>query len=112
MKHLINFSKRAAIAAMISFVALPAAAFNGATDFAPGGNGPDDPGFGGPDGFAAPSGGGGGGGGSAPFSEGEGYIANTASDPCPRGELVVTFDVDPDGHAIPTSFERSCVIYR
>lgn len=108
-----DFSKRALIALTVACVSLPAAAFDGATDFAPGGNGPDDPGFGGPGGFAPnPPGGGGGGGGSSTPPQGEGFIANSAPNECPNGELVVEFETDSDGHPIPASFERTCVVRR
>jgi len=108
-----DFTKRALIALTVACVSLPAAAFDGPTDFAPGGNGPDDPGFGGPGDLAPnPPGGGGGGGGGGQVPQEEGYIANSAPNECPNGELVVEFDVDSDGHPIPSSFERSCVARR
>ena len=104
-----DFSKRALIALAVASVTLPAAAFDGATDFAPGGNGPDpfEPGFA-PN---PPGGGGGGGGGSAQTPQGEGYIANSFNE-CPNGELIVEYDLDSDGHPIPSSFERTCVVRR
>ncbi|MEJ6391321.1 hypothetical protein [Gymnodinialimonas ulvae] len=108
-----DFSKRVVIALAVSFVSLPAVAFDGATSFDSGGNGPDTPDFDGPGDLAAnPDGGGGGGGGGSSSSSGGGYIANSAPNECPNGELVVEFNVDSDGHPIPTSFSRSCVIRR
>ncbi len=113
MTNLKTFASHILIASAVVFTAVPAIAFDGATDFAPGGNGPDpwEPG-----GFAPtpPGGGGGGGGGGGAVSHGggDGYIANSAPNECPNGELVVEFEVDSDGHPIPTSFSRTCVIRR
>ncbi|MEX3016247.1 hypothetical protein [Gymnodinialimonas hymeniacidonis] len=111
MTNLKTFASHLLIASAVVFTAVPAVAFDGATDFAPGGNGPDpwEPG-----GFAPnPTGGGGGGGGGAvSHGGGDGYIANTAPDPCPNGELRVSFEMDADGHPIPTSFSRECVVFR
>lgn len=107
-----DFSKRFVIALAVTFVSLPAVAFDGPGGFQSGGNGPDEPGFDGPGDLAANPGGGGSGGGSSSPSHGDGYIANSAPNECPNGEMVVEFNVDSDGHPIPTSFERTCVIRR
>ncbi len=111
-----NLTKRIVIALAVTFVSLPAVAFDGPTGFQSGGNGPDTPDFDGPGDLAAnPDGGGGGGGvggGVTQGGGGDGYIANTAPNECPNGELVVEFRMDSDGHPIPTSFSRTCVIRR
>ena len=113
-----DFARRAALAALVSFTALPALAIDGPGNFAPGGDGPDEPGpgnWGGPGGFAAnPEGPGPGNPTGNPMPQGgEGFIANTSNDGCPNGVLVVEFEVDADGHMIPSTIERDCrILYR
>ncbi len=65
--------------------------------------------------IAPPQNGGGNGGGSAAqptHAGGDSQIGTAFADPCPNGEMQVSFEMDADGHPIPTSFSRECVVLR
>ena len=109
MTSLISLSRCAAIAALVSFTALPALANSASGNFAPGGNGPDglQPGDVGPHPGVnlTPS---------TPVgaSDGGGGAIGTAADHCLRGEMMVSFELNEDNNVIPSTLQRDCVIMR
>ncbi|MEX3016246.1 hypothetical protein [Gymnodinialimonas hymeniacidonis] len=99
-----------AFAAALTIAAPTAALDIQAPDFDPG------PQFDLPGDIAPPQNGGGNGGGNSTGQPahvgGDNLIGTAFVDPCPNGEMQVSFEMDDDNHPIPTSFSRECVALR